>query len=151
MRNGAKVDVFKFTADRNATCQASDLNATVFQGLANDMGRRLSFSGEVGGQNHLLHLTRIGRQDIPGIVFRRHAIEKLLQTDVLGTDTVKRAELAHQNKIKPTVSRGTLHRILVGWGFDDTNLASVPLGTGASAADLQFGQGIAQRAMPDTV
>ena len=95
------------------------------------MGRGLALGGEVGGQNHLLHLTVAG------------ALKQFFQPNVLGANAIERAELAHQDKVQPFVGAGTLNGGLVGRGFNHAQLAHVAPRIQASGAHLILREGVA--------
>jgi hypothetical protein len=55
MGDGAQIDIFQLTASRYAPGQACDAQTPFFQHFRNDVGCRLAFAGEIGGQNDFLH------------------------------------------------------------------------------------------------
>ena len=109
----------------------------------------LALSGEIGGQDNLLHFSLVGRYGQPGCVFGNHPVKQLLQPDIVRANAIKRTELAHQHEVKAFVRQRALKRCLIGWGFNHAQFAAVALGIGAGAAYIELSQRIAQIAMPD--
>ena len=60
------------------------------------MGSGLPLSGEIGGQDHLLHQAIV------------HPLNQLLHADVMRSNAFNRTEFAHQYKVKPLIGQGSL-------------------------------------------
>jgi hypothetical protein len=110
---------------------ARQADAPGFEPFADDVGRGLAFRGEIGGQDHLLHLTIAG------------TLKQFFQPNVLGANAVEGADLAHENKVQPFVGAGTLNGRLVGRRFNHAQLAHVAPRIQASGAHLILREGVA--------
>ena len=74
-------------------------------------------------------------------------MKQLLQANLIGTDTVQRAQLAHQHEIQTFECTRALQCQLVGWRFHHAQPRWVPLGVAANIANFMLREGVALAAM----
>ena len=113
------------------------------------MRRGLALGREVGGQNHLFDFTLPGRQVFILRIARQHAVKQGLQSDVMRSHAIERAELAHQDVIQTLVRQRALKRGLVRRSFHHAEFAAVALRVLAGVTNVQLCQRVAQRAVFD--
>ena len=126
VREGAGVDVFEFTAERDTVGDARGFDLVFRRHLGNIMGRGLAFDGRIGGQNQLLDIT--GGQP---------ALEQI-QPELIRADTIQRRQMAHQYEVLAAKFSRVFDREYVGWRFDDAQHGTVSGGTLADAANIGF-------------
>ncbi len=92
MRESAAIDVFELATDRYAVRYARGFQAPLPNELGEKMGSRLSFDGRVGREDDLGNLT----------LFETRL--ELADAELLGSDTIERRQMPHQNEIAPAIA-----------------------------------------------
>jgi ribosome biogenesis GTPase len=92
VRESAAIDVFELATDRYAVRDARGFQAPLPNELGKKMCSRLSFDGRVGREDDLGNLT----------LFETRF--ELADAELLGSDTIERRQMPHQNEIAPAIA-----------------------------------------------
>lgn len=126
VRQGTAINVFQLTANRHTVRDPARTDAALGGQLSEEVGGRLSFHRRIGRENQLPDRTLV-----------QNCFE-LPDAQLLGSDSIERRQVAHENEVPAAVAARLFDRDNVRGRLNDTQQGGITMGRGTSRANRLF-------------